>query len=269
MGVNELTILANWAESIILNITATVLMSSVVILTPKLRKRIVKRLFSRKNKTRYDIVCTSIEYQNTPFHGCRPVTAYGELLALAELYSTLNHLGGVDQYIDTVRMSTEDNFSNDRLTNNIISIGGSTYNRVTKLIKDECSRNWAIIPHDKHDEIIDGDYFYHEKQSGTKHKAGKNSNNIITLDYGLVTKCPNPFNRDSKVVILDGLHTYGLIGAAKVIGPKYIYRHIRSFNFFRDDYFQILVRCKVVGLEVFVSNIRYFKLDAPFYDQSR
>ncbi|EKE05302.1 MAG: hypothetical protein ACD_19C00364G0003 [uncultured bacterium] len=257
----DLSILLNWIQSISQNIFAAILISLFVILVPKLKKRTIRKLFLSDDKKAYDIVCTTIEYQNTPYHGCRPVTAYGELLALAELYSTFNELGGVGKFVNLVRMSSKESFSNERLQNNLIIIGGSTYNRVSKLFSEKCNSGWKIISDDNLKEITDGNYSYTFRDNGEIFKAEKDfESNRITLDYGLITKFKNPFNIESTVIFIDGLHTYGLIGAAKAMSPSVIKKYQKIFNHFRDDSFQILVKCNVIDLEVCIDTIRYFKL---------
>lgn len=41
------------------------------------------------------------------------------------------------------------------------------------------------------------------------------SNGLLVKDYGYFARFPNPYNMDSQVILLHGIHTYGVLGAAR------------------------------------------------------
>lgn len=45
--------------------------------------------------------------------------------------------------------------------------------------------------------------------------ASEEKNGVIVKDYAFFAKAPNPFHPDSTVVIVHGIHTYGVLGAAR------------------------------------------------------
>lgn len=48
-----------------------------------------------------------------------------------------------------------------------------------------------------------------------KEYAAQKKNNRISVDYGYFARFPNPFNRKYSVVLIHGIHTFGVWGAAK------------------------------------------------------
>lgn len=50
--------------------------------------------------------------------------------------------------------------------------------------------------------------------NGKKYKATKKKNKT-TMDYGYFARFPNPFNPKSTVILIHGIHTFGVLGAAK------------------------------------------------------
>lgn len=49
---------------------------------------------------------------------------------------------------------------------------------------------------------------------GRDYRADLDKHGYITQDYGYFARFPNPFNSHSSVVLINGLHTYGTLGAA-------------------------------------------------------
>ena len=74
----------------------------------------------------------------------------------------------------------------------------------------------------------------------------------FAADYGLITRVANPFDARATVLILDGLHSYGLIGASKFLLRAGIERFIGRFRVLRGREFQVLVECRVEQPEVFI-----------------
>lgn len=44
-----------------------------------------------------------------------------------------------------------------------------------------------------------------------------NSEGYLTKDYGYFARLPNPFNKDKSVVLISGIHTFGVLGSAKIL----------------------------------------------------
>lgn len=253
--------------SIVLDIIAALILSASVLLIPKLRQRKLKRLFSKEKNTKFDIVCTALEPVETLYYH-RSVTGYGELMALANLFKTITYLYGDTDMISLVRLSSSEHYPHYRLKNNIIAIGGATYNSVTRNIKkerrpsQEYNSPWKIWPYDELKDAPDGSYSYFDKTKNKKYQAQKDETGQVYLDYGLITKDKNPMNKNpnSMVIIIDGLHTYGLVSAGELLLPNNLNRFLNTCNQFRDKYFQILIEAKVIGHDVFINDIIYYPL---------
>lgn len=91
-----------------------------------------------------------------------------------------------------------------------------------------------------------------------KFKATK-AKNKTTQDYGYYARFPNPFNPSSTIILINGIHTFGVLGASKVFSDhpsaqgniRKVLRKLKLDNikqasfecFFPVDVFQQTVVC--------------------------
>ena len=54
-----------------------------------------------------------------------------------------------------------------------------------------------------------------ERNTNNKYLPVLNNDGTLKYDFGLFVKIPNPFNRKKFLFIINGIRTYGVIGAAK------------------------------------------------------
>jgi hypothetical protein len=106
----------------------------------------------------------------------------------------------------------EDN-APDVLTRNLILIAGPLSNSVTKHVLEKIKVRYTFKNHD----IIDlstGDYV---RRSKIKDSNLPNS----AEDYGIITKCVNPFNPNTRVIMAMGSHGWGTQAALEALfDPK-------------------------------------------------
>lgn len=50
---------------------------------------------------------------------------------------------------------------------------------------------------------------------GKEHRASFDKNSYMTRDFGYFARFPNPFNSTSTVILINGIHTYGVLGAMR------------------------------------------------------
>lgn len=134
-------------------------------------------------------------------------------------YMLLESLGDKDSLLSVVTflnrnyrnintpMYAADNFSGS-LEDNIIVIGGpgeeeGDENRICKLFTEKMQ---VKITYSEDCEKL--------LYEGQEYVAKKQGNKTI-MDFGYFARFPNPFNPRSSVVLVHGIHTFGVLGAAK------------------------------------------------------
>ncbi len=126
----------------------------------------------------------------------------GDKDALLEVMTFLNrNYRNVD-----ITMSSSDSFN--ALENNLVIIGGpgdeeGDANKICKLMMD---RMKLKVCYSEDCECM--------KYDGKEFKAQKDKNKTV-IDYGYFARFPNPFNPKYSVVIIHGIHTFGVLGASK------------------------------------------------------
>lgn len=250
-----------WFESILLDLIAAALFSALILVGPALRRARLRRFLHLPKDEKFDVVCSAIAAENTsPFYR-RPTTGYGELLALANLLELFTYIYRSSEKIDIIRLSAERHYPNYRLSNNIITVGGASHNQVTRFFKNELGARMVIQTIDEPHEAPDRDYIYRDTRSGQEYHAERDDEGNLTLDYGLITKARNPLNREHSVIYVGGLHTFGLAGSGVFLQPLTLRKYLKQLNGLRDPEFQILLKVRVRGYDVFVDFLDYIKLE--------
>lgn len=135
---------------------------------------------------------------------------YGDIDSLLVLYSSLSKLyPSID-----LKYCTSNEFKalpGSPHAENLIILGGPDYNEVTKYYMEKTK----LIPYrftsTKDDEI------------GIKHPVSKEiliptfdeEGKTCIYDHGFFVKVPNPANPSKRILMINGLHTYGVYGSAK------------------------------------------------------
>lgn len=258
----RLAALPNWLESILLDLIAAALFSGLILAWPEIRRRCLRRIFRLPRGETLDIVCSAIAPESSsPFYR-RPTTGYGELIALANLLELFTHLYRSGDRIDLIRLSAEQHYPNGRLDNNIVTVGGASHNQVTRFFKRELDARLVFRTVDEPEEVPDRDYYYLDTRGGQTYRAERDGQGSLTLDYGLITRARNPLNPDRSVLYVGGLHTFGLAGSGVFLRPESLRRHLKRLNSLRDPEFQVLLKVRVRGYDVFVEFLDYVKLEA-------
>jgi hypothetical protein len=165
-------------------------------------------------------------------------------------YMLLESLGDKDSLLSVVTflnrnyrnintpMYAADNFSGS-LEDNIIVIGGpgeeeGDENRICKLFTEKMQ---VKITYSEDCEKL--------LYEGQEYVAKKQGNKTI-MDFGYFARFPNPFNPRSSVVLVHGIHTFGVLGAAKAFSDHpsaqaNIRKVMKKFNL--DDIKQASFEC--------------------------
>ncbi|WP_157716045.1 hypothetical protein [Roseivirga echinicomitans] len=113
-------------------------------------------------------------------------------------------------------------------------------------------------------EKIDSKFSYSEDcevllLDGKTYKAQKKDNRI-SIDYGYFARFPNPFNPKYSVVLIHGIHTFGVWGAAKAfsyhtVAHKNVKTVMEKFNLndINDSAFECFFKVKIQNLHNSIS----------------
>lgn len=171
------------------------------------RTRPARRLWQLKNPNDLIIVvATSVKTFTGEYY--RRATGIGQLRALSLIVGSLRkaYKATIDR---NIVMSDED--LGERAENDLILLGGTKNNNYTqRLLERQC------IVKLKPEGIIwnvDGDVIEF---------LPKVENDHVVVDYGLIIKTTNPYSHSSsKVIIIAGVHTQGVVAAARYFTENY------------------------------------------------
>jgi hypothetical protein len=140
-------------------------------------------------------------------------------LPTADNYMLLESLGDKDSLLEVIAflnrnyrntsssMYAADNYTNS-MEGNLVVIGGpgdeeGDGNKICKIFMEKM--NVKVTYDDDCENLL----FGRRKFMATKEK------NKTIRDYGYYARFPNPFNPKSTVILINGIHTFGVLGAAK------------------------------------------------------
>ena len=129
---------------------------------------------------------------------------YGDIDSLIVIFSSLKRLYPKSN----IKFCTSEEFKQlpgNPHANNLIIIGGPDYNQIAEYYK-------RYSPYDfqyKKDEV-----FLINRKNKKRYKSKISEMEVI--DYGFFVKRCNPNNPNKKLILISGIHTYGVYGCAKI-----------------------------------------------------
>lgn len=169
---------------------------------------VYRKIWEFKNGPVY-IVCPQLdksEVRQQPENGeYLYLGKYGDIDSLVEV---LTSLGKLFPGLATEVCTSEEfiNFPGNPYARNLILIGGPDYNRVVENYMQHTpyeftERDGVVVLRDK-----DRDKLFESKFNKDRDEV---------TDYGFFLKMPNPNNKSKKLIMINGIHTYGVYGVAK------------------------------------------------------
>ncbi len=165
-------------------------------------------------------------------------------------YMLLESLGDKDSLLEVmtflnrnyrnvnIPMYAADNFQN-QFESNLVVIGGpgdegGDENNVCKIMMEKVESNVSYS--DDCEKLLYNDHIYTATKKGDK----------TIKDYGYFARFPNPFNQRSTVILINGIHTFGVLGASKAFSDHpnaqgNIRKLLNKFNL--DDVKQASFEC--------------------------
>ena len=170
--------------------------------------------------------------------------SFADLDALVELFG---HARAENPHMD-VYFRAAPNVVADDLSGHLVLLGGIAWNEVTqrlsemmpvlpvRQIKDPAVETGEIFT------VGDGKRRFLPKWRDDEHK-------ILSEDVGLLVRAPNPLNSSRALVICNGIHSRGVLGAVRSLTDKRLRESNERYiaeNFADFDSFAILMRVPVI-----------------------
>lgn len=130
-------------------------------------------------------------------------------------------------YPDKYRRYTCTTLLPDTLNKNLLLVGGLIPNDITKEVFHRTDLRYTFQGNDIIDKI---DPNFSQK--------AEIENGIVVRDYGIITKCKNPFCGNRNVIIVAGCYGWGTWGALEALLDS---QNLRFLSGKKAPYFQILV----------------------------
>jgi len=141
----------------------------------------------------------------------------GDTHAVHELTDTLTGLGA------TFEMSYAEKLSDGQQHHNLILVGAHEVNQIVDAIQDDAQFTYRFLPDPMR---------IHDVQTGVDHvpEWDPKREGELLLDYGTLSRLPNPYHHRSTVVILSGVYGFGTWGGARVISDAEFLRRCRRLG---------------------------------------
>ena len=180
---------------------------------------------------------------------------YGDIDSLIAVYSSLNKI-----YPNlNIKFCTSEEFKNipgNPYASNLILIGGPDYNKVTEVFMKDTP--FEFSQYENEETILK------DKKNGQIFKSEFREQKEEIIDYGFFLKILNPYNPKKKLIMINGIHTYGVYGTAKCfswhdeheieIAKENCRTVIDSLG--NDPYFAVVVEVKCIGKKIGTPRIK-------------
>lgn len=163
-------------------------------------------------------------------------------------YGFMDNVGDKDSILEIVKLLSKyypnasisitetNNFLPTLLTGNIVVIGGPGGDEYVmadgSVVNDEGNKYCKLFSKKMQSCVSYTNDCEIMIVNGHEYEASYDSDGFMISDYGYFAALPNPFNPASRVVLLHGIHTLGVVGAAKIFSTEVQaesnYRFLRS-----------------------------------------
>ena len=170
-----------------------------------------KSLMGLEDDCEVAIICSELESaesrQNPEPDEFLYVYKYGDLDSLICTLISLNSI----YHNAKIRFLTSDELQHDNssmLAKNLIIIGGPDYNETARMFGEHIPISYCSTEN--------GETLLRTEDGREFHsKSEKIGNGVKVTDYGFFSRVINPHNPKSRLIIIGGIHTHGVLGASK------------------------------------------------------
>lgn len=171
--------------------------------------------------------------------------SYADLDTLVELYG---HIRAANPAMD-VFFKQSSKFASNDLSGHVVLIGGIDWNEITARISEMSRMPIRQVA----DPAMDNGEGFVVDRDGKEQKFqptwATDSGELIE-DIGLIARTPNPLNSNRSLTICNGIHSRGVLGAARTLTDPRLRESNESYiteNFAEGSTFAVLMRVSVIG----------------------
>jgi hypothetical protein len=171
--------------------------------------------------------------------------SFADLDAMVELFG---HVRAENPHMQ-VNFRTANNVVADDLSGHLALLGGIVWNEVTQRL----SAMMSMLPvrQIQDPEVETGEIFtVDDSKRRFLPEWNDEAHTILTEDVGLLVRAPNPLNSNRSLVICNGIHSRGVLGAVRSLTDARLRESNERYiaeNFAGFDSFAILIRVPVIG----------------------
>jgi hypothetical protein len=169
------------------------------------------------------------------------LAGFGDLDAMVELHG---HLRAENPSMGVFYKAAPDVKADD-LSGHIVIIGGIGWNDVMKRLID-LSR--LPVRQEEHAKVKTGEIFLTDEGQQEYFPQWSPSTGALMEDVGLLVRMPNPLNSNRTITMCNGIHSRGVLGAARTLTDARLRESNEQFiaRNFPDNQFGILMRVQVI-----------------------
>ena len=174
---------------------------------------------------------------------------YGDQDALIEVFG---HLRACNPTLDVFYKLSNEVMADD-LSSHVIVLGGIAWNPVTLRIQEAIGQ--VPITQIAVDDLPSGEIFEvdgdEDRRFYPRWQGDDPASNDLIEDVGYLARLPNPFNSNRTLIICNGIHSRGVLGAVRCLTDKRVRTANEQYvaDRFSDGQFATLLRVQVVGGE--------------------
>jgi hypothetical protein len=216
---------------------------------PTLRPEVaVRRSWHFADPGPVTIVCAQLPPENTGSFANPADPNYTELQSFADLDALIELHGHVraENPAMQVYFKAAPRVVPDDLSGHVVLLGGTVWNEVTQSLYDLADLPIKQVP----DPQVDtGEIFVADKKKFLPKWSDK-PRKALTEDVGLLVRVPNPLNSSRALIVCNGVHSRGVLGAVRSLtdamlrdsNEQYIAR-----NFANSSSYAIVMRVPIIG----------------------
>ncbi len=197
------------------------------------------------------IVCAQLPQENVGSFANPADPNYTELQSFSDLDSLIElhgHVRAENPGMD-VFFKASPTVVPDDLSGHVVLLGGIAWNEITQRLSEMTA---LPVRQTKDPAVETGEIFIADLDGGKRKFLPKwrdDSHTVLTEDVGLLARAPNPLNSNRALIICNGVHSRGVLGAVRSLtdarlrdsNEQYIAR-----NFGGSHSFAILMRVPVI-----------------------
>lgn len=169
----------------------------------------------------------------------RPMAALGELHSVVAVRQSLFEAFGSGKQL-TLYFSED--FPSSALAHDLVLLGGTDHNKATRAVLSEYALPIGCF--DTPRSVVINERTGHMFEPEIRQAA-------VMVDFGVLSRLPNPFQHGRATIVADATHTFGVAGATRLLTKEFSKDLSASIRRNRCEYWQAVVRTRVEGLQVF------------------